>query len=142
MCRIPSDVLITPSRSSPGSTNASPSSLMFDRANVVWNEMSTWPSYDRETDNTEVLCPVGMRIITDNIISSCGLPYFFFFPTLCLQALRSAGISLCCSSVSFSIYCPVALLQILCIFHMIHYTCLDLQSLSQYAKSHSFFPSS
>lgn len=61
----------------------SPPQLMFDRADVVWNEMSGWPRYDRETDNTEVLCPVGMGIITDNIISSCGLlRLLYFFHTL------------------------------------------------------------
>lgn len=57
-------------------------SLMFDRAEEVWNEMSGWPRYDRETDNTEVLCPVGMGIITDTSISRCGQPglLYFFFP--------------------------------------------------------------
>lgn len=98
MRQIPCDVLITSSWSSPGSTNVSLSSLMLDRAEVVWNGMNGWPRYERETDNSEVLCPVGMEVITDNIISSCGCCTFY---TLCLRVPGSTGNSLCCSSLTF-----------------------------------------
>lgn len=98
MRRIPCDVLITSSRSSLGSTNVSPSSLMLDRADAVWNEMSGWPRYERETDNSEVLCPVGMEVITDNIISSCGLLWLLYF---CLWVFGSTGISFCGPSLTF-----------------------------------------
>lgn len=135
MRRIPCDVLITSSRSSPGSTNASPSSLMLDRADAAWNEMSGWPRYDRETDNTEVLCPVGMGVITDNIISSCGLlGLLYFFHTL-PQSIKVC----CCSSVTFFNLlhsCPrTNTMQIL---YDILYMLRLKYSMQEYAMSHSF----
>lgn len=127
MRQIPCDVLITSSWSSPGSTNVSLSSLMLDRADAVWNEMSGWPRYERETDNSEVLCPVGMEVITDNINSSCGCFGCCTFYTFCLRVSGSTGNSLCCSSLTFfSIYRTVAPVQILCKFLMIYKTCLGL----------------
>lgn len=53
-----------------------PSSLMPDRSGAVWNEMRGWPRYEREADDGEDLCPAGMEVITDNIISSCWRPDF------------------------------------------------------------------
>ncbi len=139
MRRIPCDVLITSSRSSPGSTNASPSTLMLDRADAVWNEMSGWPRYDRETDNTEVLCPVGMEVITDNIISSCGLLGLLYFFHFALESLGLLGFPSVVPPLPFSIYCTVALVQILCKFCVIHYTWLGLNIAHRNMQRHTLF---
>lgn len=83
---------------------------MLDRANAAWNEMCGWPRYDRETDNAEVLCPVGMGVITDNIISSCGLlVLLYFFPRSLPRSLKVHWeLLLLFFSLTFSIYCTVA----------------------------------
>ena len=95
-----------------------------------------------KTDNSEVLCPVGMEVITDNIISSCGLlglPHFFHTLPRSLEVLWDF-LSVV-PPLPFSIYCTVALVQILCKFCVIYYTCFGLNIAGRKMQRHTFYPS-
>lgn len=141
MRRIPCDVLITSSRSSPGSTNASPLPRWCltepMQSGMRW---AAGPDMTEKTDNSEVLCPVGMEVITDNIISSCGLlGLLYFFHTL-PQSLRVYWEFSCVvPPLPFSIYCTVALVQNACKFAVIYYTCLVLNIACRNMQRHTPF---
>lgn len=96
-----------------------------------------------KTDNSEVLCPVGMEVITDNIISSCGLlglQHFFHTLPRSLEVLRDF-LSVV-PPLPFSIYCTVALVQILCKFCVIYYTCFGLNIARRKMQHHTPPPTS
>lgn len=106
---------------------------MLDRAAAAaaWRETSGWPRYEEGNgQQRRSSCPVGMEVITDNIISSCGPPrppnspqQFASEPE---ESVRPLGDSRLPPPIltypffslllPFLIYCTVALIQTICKF--------------------------